>query len=494
MRRALLFLLLLAGLGVTTPRSRGFTLVGALPAWFTDNAGLIPPADVYGPVNLGEEYRWTVPSIFYAFDESFLNYFGQRGVEEVEKAIKVLNDLPTMATVNLANYPTHSQRVNYRARDLAMFDLKSYTLKILMEQVGLGTPGRFVFTLRGRDPSSDPPITNYLIIQRNFDPETWAPTPYLNGSLWTYSDIYDNQDSPTVKASTITEPVDPLILSEPVAALVPSFSFSVFGIGSYITGLTRDDVGGLRYIYRKENENVETLPADALTGATGTGGTVFTGGGGTGDGWIPVGGDFSGTFPGGQASEWVPIQSPATNTVVGDPTGGTGGGTIPVSQALRGGIDKLTFVRGPAVYVAGSYSLANRYQETVLVITNGVSRSLRQQVVRVLTTPDILFTAEDLADTDTSVAAIDRTAIATSNDAINGQSPLDGPGQFTGTLTISFNKVGPVLFNIAPSFIGQGNSLGDFVWGSFDGTTNDPAVYPSGTSIKDLERIAFGSR
>ena len=217
MRHALLILLLLAGYGAAAPRAGAFSLVGALPAWFTDNAGLIPPADVYGPVNLGEEYRWPVPTINYAFDESFVNYFGQDGIDEVEKAIKILNDLPSMSQIDLSSYPTHSQRVNYRARDLGMLDLKSTALKYLLEQLGLGTPGRFVFTLRGRDPQSDPPITNYLVIMRNFDPETWTPTPYINGQLWTYNDIYDNQSSPTVKATTVTEPVDPLILAEAVA-------------------------------------------------------------------------------------------------------------------------------------------------------------------------------------------------------------------------------------------------------------------------------------
>lgn len=497
MIRALLaLLLLLAGGLLPAQRARAFSLYGEIPAWFTDNAGLFP-GDIYGPVNLGEEYRWNVPSIFYAFDESFINYFGQRGVDEVEKAVAILNALPRMSEVNLNAYPTHSQRVNYRARDLGLLDLKSYALKMLTEQLGLGTPMRFVFTLRGRDPQQN--FTNYLVVMRNFDPETWIPTPYVNGQLWTYTSIYDNQ-TPVVKASTLPEPVDPLILAEPVASVGPGFSTPVFGLGSFYTGLTRDDVGGLRYIYRRDNRNVETLPADALTGATGTGGTTGIGGGfssgGTATGpWVPIvsTNDVPGT-PDGIAGEWVPIQSPSTNGV----GGGTGAGTVvgagPVSQAIRGGIDKILFTRGPSLFINGQYSIAHRYTETVIFTTNGFTRTLQQQVIRGLTAPDILFSAADLADTDTSSATTDRSEAATNNDGLNGNVTLDGPGQFTGPVNISFNKVGPAFLNSNPGSLGEANAFLDFIWGSFDGTTNDPVVYPVGSTIRDIERATFGNR
>jgi len=483
MRQALLILLLLAGLSASAPSVRAFTLVGATPAWFTDNAGRIPPGDVYGPVNLGEEYRWPVPNIVYAFDESFLNYFGQRGVEEVEKAIKVINDLPKMSVVNLADYPTHSQRLNYRARDLGLFDLKSNALKLLLEQLGLGTPSRFVFTLRGRD-TSIPNTTNYLVIQRNFDPETWTPTPYINGQLWTYGRIFDNQDSPTVKASTVPEPVDPLIQAEPVASVMPSFSFSAFGLGSYITGLTRDDVGGLRYIYRPENRNVESLPADA-SGAAGSGGGGTSGGSeGSIDEWIPL-----------------PPAPPATNAAAGGGGTGTTGAVVTTNgvfytQAIRRGVDKITFVRGPALYQPGAFGFTNRFTESIIAVTtNNTQRVVNQRVTRLLTTPDIIFTAADLSNVDTSSSPWDREDAATSNDAINGQATLDGPGQFAGTLSITFNKVGPTLLNSAPSFIGQVSGFAaDIIWGAFDGSTNDPVIFPQGTSIRDVERAVFGNR
>ena len=472
MRRIFLILLLLAGWAGAGPRSNGFSLLGEIPAWFTDQTGQFPGVDIYGPMNLGEEYRWNVPTIHYAFDESFINYFGQRGVEEVEKAIAIINNLPRMSEVNLADYPLYSQRVNRRASDLLMYDIKSYTLKALTEQLGLGSASRFVFTLRIRQPESNPPVTNYLIIQRNFDPETWAPTPYINGQLWTYNDIFDNQDSPTVKASTITEPVDPLILAEPVASLVSGLGFSTFGYGSYFTGLTRDDVGGLRYMYRPENRNTDTLPTDS-TGQAG----IF--GGSTGGSGV-----------------WVPIPAPSTNAA-----GGAGGGVVTsngvfYAQAIRGGVDKLTFVRTPGIFQPNGYQVTNRFTETIqVVVTNGVQRTINQRVTRFLTAPDILFMAEDLTDDpDPVVLIMRRTDVATSNDGINGQATLDGPGQFSGSANIVFAKTGPVLLNTAPTFLGQPAFSTDYIWGSFDGSTNEPAVYPVGSTIRDIEQRIFGSR
>jgi hypothetical protein len=464
MRRIFLVLVLLAGLAGSNLQVRAFSLIGEIPAWFTDQTGLFPNgADIYGPVNLGEEYRWNVPVLHYAFDESFLNYFGQQGVDEVEKAIQIINDLPRMSEVNLANYPLHSQRVNRRASDLQMFDLKSYALKVILEQMGLGTPSRFVFQSRIRQAESDPPTTNYLIVLRNFDPETWSPTPYINGQLWTYNDIFDNQDSSSVRSATINEPVDPLILAEPVASLVSGLGFSVFGYGSYFTGLTRDDVGGLRYIYRPDNRNTDILPADA----SGQGGS-FAGGSG----------------------EWTPIPAPSTNTT------GVATNVSFFAQALRGGVDKITFVRTPGLYQPNAYLVTNRFSETIVaVVTNGVQRTLTQRVTRFLTAPDFVFSAADLTDDpDPIVLIVERNDVATSNDAINGVATLDGPGQFSGTAEITFAKTGPTLLNIFPFFVAQPASTFSYIWGSFDGSTNDPIVYPTGTSIRDVEQRVFGSR
>jgi len=70
----------------------GFSLLGPLttPAttWQTVALGYnVFGTEVGGPVDAGEEYRWNLHDITYAFDDSFLGYFGQQGVEAVEGAL-----------------------------------------------------------------------------------------------------------------------------------------------------------------------------------------------------------------------------------------------------------------------------------------------------------------------------------------------------------------------------------------------------------------------
>jgi len=82
------------------------------------------------------------------------------------------------------------------------------------------------------------------------------------------------------------------------------------------------------------------------------------------------------------------------------------------------------------------------------------------------------------------------------NDALNGQSVLAGPGIIAGPIFLSFSKVGPHTFNAGlpgAALLDEFNSLGSgFIWGSFDGTTNAPFVYPVGSSIQELEQQILG--
>ena len=89
--------LIVAGLFVTAwsvPEARAFSLLGPYEAWMVPQTGFAQPGDIGGPMNLGQEYRWNVPVLAYAFDQSFLDYFGSNGVAAVESAIGILNSLP----------------------------------------------------------------------------------------------------------------------------------------------------------------------------------------------------------------------------------------------------------------------------------------------------------------------------------------------------------------------------------------------------------------
>src|SRR5207249_12047747 len=117
------------------------------------------------------------------------DYFGSNGVAAVESAIKILNDVPPASAIVLTNFGLDSLRRNYRAEAQHLLDLKSVTLSLLLEHLGLAQPQRSLFALRRTDPifESFPDelwwpegtIPN-LIVERNFDPETLAPSHQVN--------------------------------------------------------------------------------------------------------------------------------------------------------------------------------------------------------------------------------------------------------------------------------------------------------------------------
>src|SRR5206468_769402 len=91
--------------------------------WFI----LSEPEFSYAPHNLGEEYRWSVPILYYTYDPSFLDYFGAVGAAQVDSAFAILNNLTNVSSYSteLSEFPLDEARVNYTARALHLFDLKS---------------------------------------------------------------------------------------------------------------------------------------------------------------------------------------------------------------------------------------------------------------------------------------------------------------------------------------------------------------------------------
>src|SRR5437763_8996559 len=106
-------LLLLALLGANFG-AKAFSLLGPYginandgAVWQVLRIGYNEPGDIGGPMiaSPNESYRWNTPNVFYAYDRSFLLFFGTRGMQEVEKAIKILNDLPPASQLNVDDYP-----------------------------------------------------------------------------------------------------------------------------------------------------------------------------------------------------------------------------------------------------------------------------------------------------------------------------------------------------------------------------------------------------
>src|SRR5262245_33606390 len=177
-----------AGLGLmmaAAMAAQGFALLGPYSAWQVERIGYNLQGDIGGPKTLNEGYRWNVPIINYAFDQSFVNYFGPQGIQAVEQAIKVFNALPPMNSIRDDGVdiivrgfpvPTDTTLRNDEAEALGLLDLKSTALHFLVEQMGLAEAERYVWTLRARATFTNPNFTNYTVIQLNFDPIARQPS------------------------------------------------------------------------------------------------------------------------------------------------------------------------------------------------------------------------------------------------------------------------------------------------------------------------------
>jgi hypothetical protein len=415
---------------LVAPRSSAFALLGPYESWMVETNGFRQPGDIGGPMCISNGYRWNVPVVTYGFDQSFLDYFGTNGVAAVDNAIQILNDVPPASQIVLANYPFNSQAVNYTADAQYLLDLKSATLTLLLEQMGLTQPIRNVYALKQWDPIfltspgeyqwPEGTVPNNIVI-RNFDPASFAPSQYVNGSLFVGLVINGAQDGFGGRYNlAFPLAADPSISSPSVADCgfdLSSYSASFLSSGLFFTGLTKDDVGGLCYLLSTNNIAYETL------------------------------------LPG--------ISSVCTNS--------------PVNGAWRPGVDKITFVPQPFDSLLGQFlPMTNQFTDTY--ITSGVVTC--QQLQRVTTQPDILFCAGDVNYGISAIPYVDRTGTTNwlNNALLNGNPTNGGPGVMQPGVKITFNKLGPEFYNSTDESAIEYSS---FVWSTFDGSTNNPIVYPA---------------
>ena len=101
----------------------GYSLLGPFPAGNTAPDGFEQPeisyqlnADIGTPKNLGEEYRWNTPVVYYSFNQNFLDYFGSNGVFAVDQAFAFFNALSNVSSYSsdLSEFPLESKRSNYQ--------------------------------------------------------------------------------------------------------------------------------------------------------------------------------------------------------------------------------------------------------------------------------------------------------------------------------------------------------------------------------------------
>ena len=138
---------------------------------------------------------------------------------------------------------------------------------------------------------------------------------------------------------------------------------------------------------------------------------------------------------------------------------------------------------------------------TLTAITN--SRPVTETFQRIVTTPDMLFTARDLQSGPSAPAGIfDLTRTVPPFNQTDRLNPLGGagnglagPGTISPGFVMTLDKTGPIFQVSAPNFlttIGAGNTnVPAFQWASFDGTTNAPIAYPVNTVYQNLINNVF---
>ena len=264
------------------PGARAFSLLGPFPfnnadAFETSVIGYQLTlqnnniTDNGTPKNLAEGYRWNTRNLYYAFDASFVSYFGSNGIAAVDAAFAVFNNLTNYSaySADLHEIPQNTLKVNYSAQALDLLDIKSTVMSVIIEEMGLAQPDRYVWTLHERvlPPGAMCPAYNYAVVQRNFDPVSATYSSYVNGTLYGYTILelcgFNPNPLPPIGGETIPYPVDPA--AQNVFNSVAAQNL-ILG-GQFFTGLTRDDLGGLRYLYGTNSPDalhLEVMPANTF--------------------------------------------------------------------------------------------------------------------------------------------------------------------------------------------------------------------------------------
>jgi hypothetical protein len=603
------------------PSAYAFSLLGPTgnggDAWQVPAIGWgnnIDIGDVGSAKNLGEEYRRNTPVIYYTYDANFLDYFGSNGVVAVDNATAIMNALSNVDAYNysdmsaVSQFPFDTRETNFTAGAEELMDLKSAALFTIVEQMGLANPVRYTWALHDRTVESGPAFTNpcpagiiYTIVQRNFDPITWRPTNVVNNVLYGYT-ILETCGMGAVPADAIENEFD-----EGGSAVAgglgwePGLSFLDGAIGIFYTGLTWDDVGGLRYLYTSNNIIMESPPSGTLASSTNFNAEIQI----TTSSLIALtlasltndptalqtlfpnlvissvttnsDGTFSYTFANVVTNSFstnatvqilttnvapvigAPVGSPAvtnvttskafsTNIVTGDffifPSNSCGFNIVqtisnltttttnllvvgtnsagnffseslishstnhvllvaPCTFSTSGtelyeGVEKIQFVRADFDSLLGQFfePITNNY--SMVEVTN--SQAVSQSLQRIVTQPDILFSAADLAPGPAAGQGTELNPFLSRNinfDQNNIGAGLAGPGTITSPSTISFNKVGNIFINGGSEdtnaiYGTNSQSILEYVWGSFnDVSPSNIVVYPNGTDIQNLENQAL---
>jgi hypothetical protein len=155
------------------------------------------------------------------------------------------------------------------------------------------------------------------------------------------------------------------------------------------------------------------------------------------------------------------------------------------------GIERINWVRRDYDSLLGQFFQPATNNQTMMEITNSVL--VKREVERTVTAPDYLFSGDIILGGPTDfppqyfVGSISEPNYVTpTNINVLGPGIIDPSGNL-----FTLHKVGPAYANSGPSFLTQVSGSELFRWGSFDGSTNAPIVYPVGTDLQTLENLVI---
>jgi hypothetical protein len=407
-----------------------------------------------------------------------MEFFGVEGARAVDEAFALFNSVTNVSAFseNLEEFPLKADGVNPTASALGMIDLKTQILSQIMATLGLTSPERWCWSIRGRN--GDP--IRYSVANFNYDPISGRPSRYVNGTMYSYivRDIF-NSDGARIFSDAREIPVDSANPNISLASTVSINSFitsddrvirSINPNGRYFTGLTRDDAGGLRYLYHPANRNYEAAPAGSIRGSVST----------------SVGSSSSS------------LESPWTIVGSGEVVGTTAVGTTTTNNVLqlvnlgvRAGVDRVRFVKVNLDPVLRQNARQASVTYPEVVNSNGVV--IRQIVSRFIARPEILISARnlDLADNYAPVA-FEFSPVTFQNNGATLDADAEGPGNIEPVSSYTFSKLGVYSLHIGNTDEQDGQPGN--IWGSFDGSTKAPILYPIGSKLSDLEAAVLYNR
>jgi len=553
MKKLALLLCCVMGL-LTGKKVEAFVMIGPMHPAFVASGGVDfnYTDDLGGPKELKNFFRWNIPMLTYAFDASFMQYFGLEGRDAVNEAFTAVNDFfanDDYDGVSALELTSHGFRSNYNttwinqtAQNAQIIDVKSLTLGLLVNQLGLGNPHRYAFGNHAMTTNTVGTQINFNVRLRNFDPITEKPTSYINNVNYSYRLVHDAPPSAGVTTMPSFADMEEFTTDTSgnawtaVSGIADSFygntaifwtdQPSLFGFGVYYDGLnamggqykprhalTYDDAGGLKYLYRTNNFVYEGLdPNVALI--------------------LPA--NFLPTFA-------IPVFPNGSARVYPDPTGLSGAyiprrnaGLIPglpinsilpaqappalIDVALRGGIDKIQFQEQPFDSFLGiTFTATNHTWTDTFVSTNGQTvlgldnttpgastfigvpqlSFFTQELGRGIFQPDIIFVVDELGVSPDGVPiGFNRTDNALWIDNYtNNLGPVQlmttnvGPGTIIGPMQYTFTKLGEgfeVIWSGEASVVGNTNTYS--LWGHIKGPgPSDVVIFPNDAQIAILE-------